>query len=457
MGYEDHASRKQLEKAQELLGELVGIESHTLEGQDKLMDWLKAYVENVLRVKAYKILYPEGSALADKKPHPSNLMFYIGKKAPDQVKRNTLIYEHGDTVPPHDDYKKFGINPYTLRRMHPEHQYILGGLGAGDMKMSIVSMLMALEGIEGRLHEDQGVTGLVVSREEIYSEGMHAIMDEDRLKHVTEAIPLEIRVGGSIGQDPVLLAGRPGRVELLVSVEGLSSHTGDFDPKRINEYVFRKESKAKDAIWKLRLPEHADDFPNDRFGNMRRTVYLAFQRLMRAPNERKLLMPRGMIVPTKYDGTAPTGMNVANKAWFNADVLYSNPELTPEFIVKGVRRCLKERGIDCEVELVQGRGTPTTPPWREDVPSEGVIQDAYAMMSDMFGGPVEITYGKPTADDGIINRNGRHIPAVGVTPDEEGAHTANEMVDVRTTLDRQKPFIRKMVTRPMLRPHRHTS
>src|SRR6185436_16981941 len=156
---------------------------------------------------------------------PSNVLWYIGDEAPDQVKRNTLVMVHDDTVAPHPNYHKKGIDPLTLRRVLSYPSW-WGGLGAGDMKASLVSQLMVSEGLKSILPKGQGVTMLAVGHEELQSQGMHALQREDLLKHVTEAICLEIQVGSTLGQLPVLLAGRPGRVELQIGIEGMGSHTG---------------------------------------------------------------------------------------------------------------------------------------------------------------------------------------------------------------------------------------
>jgi acetylornithine deacetylase/succinyl-diaminopimelate desuccinylase-like protein len=452
MGKEDLLS------AQELLAKFVEQESHTPRGQDRMADLIVEEMR-VRALNALKVPYPVGAALPPElgpdDPRPSNVICYIGKRPSDKVRRNTLIEVHYDTVPPHPEYDRRKIDPYAIRVVDESQPHLLGGLGTGDMKGPLVAMILAAERLQKNLQEDCGVTLLAVSNEEMRSEGIHAAQGSDLLRDVTEAISLEIQVGSKIGQDPVMLAGRPGRVELQIDIEGLNSHTGKaFQQRRKglkSLYACDALSHALQEAWNMRLSEDERDFPNSPLGNLRRSFFAAYQNWFVAPEKRRLLMPRGQMVPTFGELKAPPGMNVANHAMFHVDVLYSNPRMTPERIRDGVWNHLRKLlpNVAINVMFDQKRTTPPTGPWREDVPAQPFLQDVYGIAKRVHprGKKLGITHGEPTADEALFSLR-KHIPTVGITPDMAFEHTADEVLDVRSLTDWQMPVIEQVVNRP---------
>jgi acetylornithine deacetylase/succinyl-diaminopimelate desuccinylase-like protein len=442
---------RSVESAQELLAHVVAIESHTFEGQDRLSDFIVDYARGESLGDVRKVLYPAGCAYADETPCPSNVVIYMGDEAPDMVKRNTLVTVHYDTVPPHEAYEKKGIDPLRLRQEDATRPYLVSGLGVGDMKGPLVSMLLAAKALKGRLPPGQGLTLAAVGHEEQHSQGFHALQHGDLLKHVSEAICLEIQVGSKLGQHPVLLAGRPGRVELQVDIQGKSSHTGAVSTAQESQYVFSAYADALKAIRKIRLPEHPLDFPNDPIGNTKRWLTRQCQRLLLSTERQQLLMPRAKIVPTFGRMDAPLGMSIANHGWFHADALYSNPALNAEairaYVQQELRRLLPD--VQLSVMLDPKRKTPSTGPWREDVPREPFVQEAFGIGKGILpdGKNLYITYGEPTADEALISLY-RHVPTVCLPPDMEGEHTERETLDVRSLVDSQMPFIQGVVLRP---------
>ncbi len=290
---------------------------------------------------------------------------------------------------------------------------------------------------------------LFVSNEEEQSQGFHAAQEDDLLKHVNEALSLEIQVGSTLDQAPVLLAGRPGRVELQINFSGKSSHTGAVTGKDDGLYVFSAFSKALNLVRTIPLEEDPRDYPHTLIGNMRRSLFAALQGFFSVEN-RRLLMPRASIVPTFGRLNAPGGMSMANTGYFHVDVLYSNSQLTPEAIRSAVCLALRKalpKEIYCDVLLDPDRTTPPTGPWREES-GEALIREAYGIARKMLprGNELTITYGGPTADEAIISRR-KKIPVVGMPPVMTGEHTAEETLDLRS-LASQSSFIQALATRP---------
>jgi hypothetical protein len=460
------------QSVRDLLAMFVEQESHTPQGQDRMADLIVEQMR-ARHLDAIKVPYPSGSALPpglnSSDPRPSNVICYIGKRSPDKVSRNTLLEWHFDTVAPNPEYGNstdgFKVYPYSLRTPNPNKPNEMAGLGAGDMKCSGAGFIIAAEQLRDELDDDQGVTILGVTNEELYSEGIHAAQDGDLLRHVTEGISGEIEVGSYLGQDPVLLAGRPGRVELHVGVNGESSHAGR--AKLLRHKDRRKSPFVSDAVsyilqhaWSMRLPEDERDFPNTFIGNVRRFFYSGYQSVMRNPEDRHLLMPRGEIVPAKEQSKAPPGLNVANEAHLQLEVFYSNPALNPDQICDMVREKLRAMlpNVKIDVQRDSVRATPPTGPWRENVRGEPFIQDSFRIARELHPRAkyLSLKSGLPTADEPIFNRR-RKFPIIGIPPDMWGEHTAEEILDLYSISEWQIPLVQKIVLRPFPKRKLHAA
>ena len=412
-----------LEEVEELSASLIAIEAASPKGQinrmNRMFDWLR----NIHGDRVRKVFFRKPDHVAAGMGDLFNVVCDIGD--PD-APEGLLLTGHGDGVPKHPDYTLVGRDPLKMTP-HPTRKGAFYGWTLQDMAGPNAAMMVATKDLQ--LPSHRKVRLIINPKEEEDSEGTHDAIYEDRekgheslIKGMTHGFTNEIGVNTQIDDDPFLVIGRPGRVDLSVKIKGESAHIGAADRRKYHRYLVPRLMKAHEGLTFL-------DFPAARPGSILPSTVM--------------WSPRG-----RYDAV---GLSLASEGWFDMDVLNSNHDITPEQHCAYVRDALF--GIlgdaNFDVQLRQ-RLTPRTPAWEEDPASQFVqlalrIAREKTFQKDGRGKRMQARAGGATADEPIYASQG--IKMVGFPPIGEGEHGPNELLDLGSLVEHIS-YIRELAAYP---------
>ncbi len=401
----------------EILTELVRIGAHTLEAQRRMAQWLHDFAKEWNLGDVRLAPYPRELPYAAAYPEQRNVVIDIGDG------RDELMIWHGhfDVVPP-DSYPA-DEDPCEIRKLPDPDLY--AGLGSYDMLGGIAAILVALR--EVRVAPHRRIRVILVGQEEDQSQGTYAASHpvENLFEGATCAVSTELLVGGKLTDHPQVVIGRPGRVGLDVYIRKEQLHVGSVTRDLFAQLAVQCDAKAKLAAMDIRLPHHPHDALN--------------------------LLSHPLVAVRDWGSSQPKSLSVAGEAWFNLQIHYTNPDMTPEDVRRVVEKHLQPIvGDGLSVEMERGRVTPLCRPWleKQDSPYVRTMVDiASAVAEEHKLGNIELKAGGGVADETIIARE-HGIPIVCIPSTGEGEHTPHERVNLRSIEEYQVPVLRAIAAFP---------
>lgn len=407
-----------LEEAKSLLREAMALETHTPEGCAEFARWAVDTLRRECNGNVRSVVYPPGSALEGEY---SNIVVDIGQEGADE---RLLLQGHFDTVVPHTLYQSEGIasvrSPYELYT-DPQHSYLWYGLGGYDMKGGLIATLLAAK--YAKLPRHRALRLLWVSREEVFSEGIHAAKQSGLLKDVTCAVTTEIPVGGTLEDHPTLMHGRPGRLAFEIQTRGVTKHRGQARMEERASYAYHRMARVEEAIWHLQVPE----------GPAYASIY-----------------PGRAVLGNVNIESMPGSMSVADIGIIGIDVYSLDPHLNPVAVEKAVRALVAQTlgDDDFGVYPPRERKTPPTPGWYENpegpfVERMRAIGNSALARQSTYPRELKLGLGLPTADEPLLG-----VPTVTIQPVGRDEHQAGEVIDGRSIVDLQTPFMIAVAEHP---------
>lgn len=401
---------------------------HPRRGEVEAADYIMDLVDRWELGNAQRITMPRRSHKFERffkeEPRLANIVIDVG----DGCEEMLILHGHFDVVPPFD----YASADSARLVQDATRSNIYRGLGSYDMLSGIAAILTSLHNM--RVSSHRRVRAILVFGEENDSEGTHAAFDPScnlfEFPGQKVALSTEISVGADMQTEPHLIVGRPGRFSLNATVYGKAMHAGDVKPSNRHMLTLVRGSKAKLGL-------------------------LEFSPFSRHPHDTRELMDPCNITIGEYHTEKPRSLSTVGREDFELNVHYANPSVTIAAMHETIRKELMRILGDENFELTQPkRDMPWTQPWLEELDNEGY---AYPHLIRDFanrttagrrsGGEVPFRTGTGVADENIISAHG--IPVICVPPRGEGAHTAEEKVDIDCITDFQVPVIRAAAEYPL--------
>ncbi len=401
----------------DILTELVRIGAHTLEAQRRMAQWLHDFAKEWQLGDVRLASYPTDLPYASAHPEQCNVVIDIGDG------REELMIWHGhfDVVPP-DSYPA-DHDPCALRKLPEPDLY--AGLGSYDMLGGIAAILVALHDVTIAPH--RRIRVILVGQEEDQSQGTFAASHStmNLFEGATCAVSTELLVGGKLTDSPQVVIGRPGRVGLDVRIQKEQLHVGSVTRDMFEQLAVQCDAKAKLAAMDIRLPHH--------------------------PHDALHLLSHPLVAVRGWGSSQPKSLSVAGEAWFNLQIHYTDPDMTPEDVRRVVEKHLIPIvGDGLSVQMEHGRVTPLCRPWLEKHDSAYVrtMADIASSVAAEHGcGTVELKAGGGVADETILAHE-HGIPVVCIPSTGEGEHTPHERVNLRSIEEYQVPVLRAIAGFP---------
>jgi acetylornithine deacetylase/succinyl-diaminopimelate desuccinylase-like protein len=406
--------------APQLLATLVGQESHTQQGQvaiaEQIADFARQWDLGDVRVEHF----PPEVKFSGEEPILRNIVIEAGSGTEEII----VYHGHFDTVPPSGYLPS--DHPLQLTQ-DPHNNDIFHGLGSFDMKAGVVAILMSL--YKMRTADHRKIRAILVAGEENQSEGTHAALQKghNSFDKACGVISTEIPVLPEDAPYPMLIIGRPGRIGLRLTIEGVVMHAGNVTRHEIQHLLSERIANALHAIPHIHLSEHPNDYDH--------------------------LMSQSMCVPTAINTQCMGALSVAGKGSIDIAIHYTNPTLSVAEIMEMVRRHLdpvlqNSYELSFKLEQEPGRQLPFTQPWLES-PHHPFIQKIRAIQQDHVSTTsphtVPLYAGRGVADEGVIVHQ-QNIPAVCIPPHGGGEHTRNEHVHLSSITGNVVPTLRAIAS-----------